>query len=116
MAAHHARPHALLFQSVLQRKSVDHGREHAHVIGGDAVHGLGLLGDTAKEVSAAHHDGDFYAELTHFGDLSRDLVYPNVIDTKALARSQRFARKLQQNSFVSRSRHSSAGIPEDILV
>ena len=105
-------PHALLLQRVLQRQSVDDGGEHAHVVGGDAVHGLGLLGDTAEEVAAANDDGDLDAECMHFADLGRDLVYAHIVHAKALAGSQRLTRKLQQNSFVSRSRHSSAGVPE----
>src|SRR2546425_214428 len=37
---HHPGIDALLFEDVLQRQGVDHGREHAHVVGGHAIHAL----------------------------------------------------------------------------
>ena len=63
----HAGVHALLLQRILQRQRVDHCGQHAHVIGGDAVHVLGLLGHAAEEIPAAHHDRDLHAELVHVG-------------------------------------------------
>ncbi len=59
--AHHAGEDVLLFQSVLQGQGIDDRGEHAHVVGGYAVHLLGLLGNATKEVAAANHDGDFNA-------------------------------------------------------
>src|SRR6185437_14454434 len=69
---HHAAVRAALFDRVLHGERVDHGSEHAHVVGGNAVHGTGLLGDSAEEIAAAHHDGDFHAHLGDFGDFASD--------------------------------------------
>ena len=45
------------FQRILQSQRIDHRGQHAHVISGDAVHLLGLLGDAAKKIAAADHMG-----------------------------------------------------------
>ena len=103
MSAHHAGEDILLLQRVLQRQRIDHRGQHAHVIGGDAVHLLGLLGHAAEEVSAAHHDGDLDAQAVHIGELGRDLVHALIVDTKALAGGQSLAGNFQKNAFVNRS-------------
>ena len=70
----HARVDPLLLERVLQRQRVDHRGQHAHVIGGDAVHVLGLLGDAAKEIAAADDDRDLHAQFVNVGQFGRDLV------------------------------------------
>src|ERR1019366_2237286 len=52
----HAAVDVQFLDRVLQRDGINHGGEHAHVVGGHAVHVDGLLGHAAKEVPASHHD------------------------------------------------------------
>src|SRR5581483_8588931 len=66
--AHDAGENFLLLQRVLQGQRVDYGGQHAHMIGGDAVHILRLFGDSAEEVSATDHNSDFHAQAVDFPD------------------------------------------------
>ena len=52
----HAGVYALLLERILQRERIDDRGQHPHVIGGHAVHVLGLLSHTTEKVSPAHHD------------------------------------------------------------
>ena len=70
---------------------VDDGGEHAHVVGGDAVHVDGLLGDAAEEVSSAYDDSDLDAEGVDVGDFFCDLVDEDGVDAEAGACGQGFA-------------------------
>ena len=49
---------AALLQRVLQRQGVDHRRQHAHVVAGDAVDAAVAGGDAADDVAAADDDRD----------------------------------------------------------
>ena len=55
---HDARVDALSLEHVLHGQRVDDGAEHAHVVGGDAVHAH--LGEqrAAHDVAAADHEAD----------------------------------------------------------
>ncbi len=75
------------------------------MIGRDAIHVLGLFGDSAEEVSAADDDTDLDSEAMHIGDLSRDLVHASVVDAKAFVGRESFAGKLEQDALVDRFRH-----------
>src|ERR1019366_8085951 len=101
-----------------------HRGQHAHVIGGHAIHLLGLLSHAAKEVAATDYDGHLHSEAVDLCDFGRDFVHPRVVHTKSLASRQCFAGNLQQDAFVCRSSHrqqvssgevpfSVAGAPED---
>src|SRR5271166_972724 len=105
-STHDAGEDVLLFQRILQRKSVDHRSQHAHVIGRDAVHELGLLGHAAEEVAAADHDGDLNTQAMHFGKLSGDFMHALVVDSEALAGSQRLAGYLKKNALIDGSVHA----------
>ena len=106
MARHHAGEGVLLFQSVLQREGIDDRGQHAHVIGRDPVHKLGLLGHAAEEVAAADHDGDFDSQTMYLGDFGGDLVDTRIVHPEALAGGQRFTGDFQQDAFVNRITHS----------
>ncbi len=85
----HARVHALLFQRILQRQRIDHRRQHAHVIGGDPVHVLGLLRYAAEKVSSAHHDRQLHAQLVNVGQFGGNFVDASRLHAKALIGRQR---------------------------
>ena len=69
------------------------------MIGGDAVHFFGLFGDAAKEIAAAHHDGDLDAEIVDVGEFRGDFVDASGIDAETLAGGQSFAGDFEQNAF-----------------
>jgi len=70
------------------------------VVGSDAVHVDGLLGDAAEEVAAANDDGDLAAGGSDFSDLMSDCVDKDGIDTEATACGQGFSGDLEKNAFV----------------
>ena len=59
--AHDAGVDADLFQRVLHGQRIDDRGQHAHVVGGDAVHLLGSGGYPAKNIAAADHQSDLDA-------------------------------------------------------
>ena len=63
---------ALLLERVLQRQRVDDRGQHAHVVGGGAVHAAGAGGDAAEDVAAADDDGRLDAERLDLGDVGGD--------------------------------------------
>ena len=60
--ADHARGDADLFERVLQCQRVDHGRQHAHVIGRRPLHAAGAGRQAAEQIAAADDDGGLDAE------------------------------------------------------
>src|SRR5438552_11791125 len=58
-----------------QGQRVDHGREHAHVIRGRAIHAAIGCGETAPDVTAADYDRDLHAYVAYFPDALGDLVH-----------------------------------------
>lgn len=88
---HDTAEEAELFDGVLKSYCIDDCREHAHVVGGDAVHVDGLLGDTSEEVSSAYDDAYFAAEGVNGGDFCGYFVDKDGVDAKALACGQGFA-------------------------
>jgi hypothetical protein len=88
---HDAAEEPELFDGVLQRDGVDHGGQHAHVVGRDPIHIDGLLGDAAKEVAPAHNDADLAAQGMHGGNLCGYFVDKDGIDAETAACGQCFA-------------------------
>ena len=82
----HAREDAGPLERVLQRERVDHGGEHAHVVGGDAVHALGAVGDAAEDVAAPDDRGDLDAQVVDLLDLAREVVGEVAVDAEGLRR------------------------------
>src|SRR5437016_5625993 len=88
----------------LQSERVDHRREHAHVVGGRAVHAAGARRETAEDVAPADDDRDLDAErrdVAHLGGHPREHLR---IDPVALAAGERFPRQLQDDTAVRRAR------------
>ena len=97
---HHARDDVLLLERVLQRERVDHRRQHAHVVGGGAIHAARAGRDAAEDVAAADDDRDLDTHRLDFGDVFRDLRRHGRVDAVGLLAHQGFAGKFQENAFV----------------
>ena len=97
---HDAAVKAEFFDGVLKGDGVDDGGEHAHVVGGDAVHIDSLLGYSAEEVSSTDDDGDLAAESVDCGDFCGYFVDKYGVDAEAFAGGEGFARYLEEDSFV----------------
>jgi hypothetical protein len=70
------------------------------MVGGDAVHVDGLLGDAAEEVASSDDDADLAAKGVNGGYLGGYFVNEDGINTEAAACSQGFSRDLEEDSFV----------------
>ena len=101
-AGGHARHDVLMLERVLQSEGIHDRRQHAHVVGGGAVHALGTGRQAAEDVAAADDDGDFDAELADVGDIPRDAGGDHGIDAELLVAHQCFAGKFEKNAFVDR--------------
>ena len=105
----HTGVHALLFERVLERERVDHGCQHAHMVGGNAVHFFRLLGNTAKEIPAANHDRNLDIERVDFRQLGGNFMDPGGLNAKALACSQRLAGQFEKDALKNSLRHEVDG-------
>ena len=85
---HDAGVGAETFERVLHRQGVDHRREHAHVIGRDAVHAGARKPGAAKDVAAAEHHRHLHAHLGQVSDLAGDPLEDLRIDAVILAPQQ----------------------------
>src|SRR5438094_1204193 len=90
---------ALFLERVLQSERVNHSCQHAHVIGGNAVHVARLLRHSAKEVAAAYHDGNLDSQRMHVGEFSGNLMNPGRLNSESLTRGQRFPREFEKDAF-----------------
>src|SRR4029453_3598489 len=99
-----ARWQAELLERILQRKSVDDGGEHAHVVGRRPIHSARAGGEPPKNIAASDDDGRFYAERVGVGDVLGNLRRHRGIDAELLLAHQRFAGKLEKYSPVERGR------------
>ncbi len=73
---HHPALHIALLQRILQGDGVDHRGQHAHVVGGDPVHFLGLLSHAAKEIAASDNNPDLDTQRVNIGNLAGDCRRP----------------------------------------
>jgi hypothetical protein len=93
----------LLFERVLQGQGVDHGRQHAHVVGRRPIHAARAGRHAAENVTAADDDGGLDAHSQDFGDVTCDLRRHGRIDAVGLLAHQGFAGKFQEDAFIGRS-------------
>jgi hypothetical protein len=70
------------------------------MVGCNAVHVNGLLGDAAEEVATADDNGNLAPRARDLRDLSGDLVDKNGVDTEPPASGQGFARDLEKHALV----------------
>ena len=100
MARGHARRDAELLERVLQRQGVDDRGEHAHVVGGGAVHAARAGRQAAEQIAAADDDGGLDAELLDFADLAGDLRGDRGIDPERLLAHEGFAGEFEEDAGV----------------
>ena len=105
IAVTHAGGDARVLERVLQGEGVDDRRQHAHVVGGGAVHPLRAGREAAEQVAAADHDRGLDAEGLDLGDLLGDLGRDGRVDAELLLAHQGFAGEFQQDPADRRGRH-----------
>ena len=93
---------SVLLERVLQRQGVDDRGQHAHVVGGGAVHAAGAGRQAAEDVAAADDDGRLDAEALNLADVARDARGDRRIDAELLLAHQGFAGQLEENALVDR--------------
>ncbi len=90
--AEHARMGSLFFKCILKSYAFDHRGQLTHVISRGAIDRKRFLAGAAKNISAAHHDGNLnadVADLLQFGGHPRHGLR---VDAGALGSLQRFPR------------------------
>ena len=108
---HDARVDALALEHVLHGDRVDHGAEHAHVVGGDAVHpGLREL-RAAHDVAAADHHADRGAGLGHGDDFVGEATHRVEVVPEALVSGECLAGELEEDARVFQLWHSAQTSP-----
>ncbi len=89
-----------ILKRILQRQSVHHGCQHAHIIGGGTFHATGGTGNAAENVTAADDQTDLYAHIDDSLDLGGDTIDHYRIETIFTLAHQRFAGNFQQNTLI----------------
>ena len=89
-------------ERVLQRERVDHGGEHAHVVGAGAVHAPGRARHAPPDVAATDDDRDLDAELgARLGQLLGDALHDGGVDAEVDgAVGERLTRQLEDDAAV----------------
>src|ERR1700759_4741235 len=98
--AHHTGVMTDLFESVRQREGVDDGREHSHVIAGDAIHTFRREGDAPEDIASADYDTDLNAFPGYSGDFIGQIANTVCIETERLRASHGFTAEFEKNPFV----------------
>jgi hypothetical protein len=98
------------FQRRLHGQGVHHGRQHAHIVGGGALHALGGGGQTAEDVSAANHQAQLITGLDRFADFAGDAVCSCHVDAVGLIAHQGFTGNLQKNPFIGALRRNKRSV------
>ena len=82
----------MTLESILERKRIHAGSEHANVVCVRAVHALRRTGQTAEDVATAHRDRKLHAVVHDLFDLDGQLFDHFRIDAVALFAHERLAR------------------------
>ncbi len=98
---HHPRLDPPPLEGVLEREGVDHGGEHPHVVGGDAVHPLLRRLRPPHDVATADHEPERDAALVHLADFVGNVLHRRPPDPEAALAREGFARELEQDPAVS---------------
>jgi hypothetical protein len=93
----HTGVNAHLLQCVLESERVEHGGEHAHVVGGGPVHSLGRTLEAAVDVPGADHDRHLDLAVADLADLVRDPLDLVRVGAVVEVAHQRLPGELQQD-------------------
>ena len=97
---HNARTDVGTFECVTHGQRIHDRGQHPHMVTSHTIHtGLAERG-AAKQVTAANHDTHLHANTHQLTDFQRQAVKYLGVNTKIVLAHQRFARKLEQNTFV----------------
>ncbi len=89
-----------MFERILESERVHHGRKHAHVVGGCAVHALCRAGEAAKDIAAADDNGHRAAGVHGLGHVACNAFGNRHVDPISALAHERLAGNLQQEPFV----------------
>src|SRR3970282_176021 len=105
---HHPGLHAFALQDVLERQGIDHGGQHAHVVGGHAVHPLLAGHRAAHDVPAPDHQADAGAQLVYRLDLIAQAIDHPEVDPEAALPSHGLPRQLDERAAVLEAGHQAS--------
>ena len=103
---HDARVDGLALEHVLDREGVDDGAEHAHVVGGDAVHARFREQRPADDVPAADHHAERCTRRHDGGHLVGDPADGVEVPAHTLLSGECFAGDLEQYSRIFKIGHA----------
>ena len=98
--AHYPGGHPGFLQGVLEGQGVDHGGQHAHVVGHGPVDPLGAGFQAPEDVAAAHHDADFHLQVNHVLDFPGDGSQGGGVQAEFLLPGQAFAAHLEEDAAI----------------
>src|SRR4051812_45675497 len=81
---HDSRIETLALQDVLERKRVDHGPEHAHVVCRDAIHAVLRQLRATDDVATADYEADADTHVSDFLDVIGKPVHSFEIENQSL--------------------------------
>ena len=99
---HDARVHPQALQRILHGECVHDGGEHAHVVGGHAVHAGARQARTAKDIAPADDHGDLHFHLPDILQLASDALDDGRVDAVVGVAHQGLPRELHQDPRVRR--------------
>src|SRR4030042_3874244 len=70
----------LSLKGALEGKTVDHGGQHPHVVGGGSIHPLGAGSYPPESVSAPYNDPELHPEGNHLPDFPGNVTHDLIID------------------------------------
>ena len=86
--------------SFRRRKSVHDGAEHAHMVGGHAVHAHG--GSAAPDIPGADDERDLHAEFAGFGDACDGRFHRGGIVAEFAVALEGFAADFEENALITK--------------
>jgi len=99
-----ARVESGLLERVLQRHRVDHGGQHAHVVGMGPLHATRGVLHAPKDVAAADDDAHGHAQFDHLADLPGVGFQHVPVDAVGLAAHEGLAAQFEQDAAVAGAR------------
>jgi hypothetical protein len=89
-----------LVHGIGQRQRVHHRGQHAHVVGGGAVHADRTTRHAPEDIAAADDHRHFDAHAGHLGHLLHHAHDGGAVDAEGVVAHQRLTRQLEQNALV----------------